>query len=164
MAHSDDTVLLHPEHINVLIWAGIWLGDVQNAALEWSCHDDATEQWATRQLTRETADVIGQMLVDTNVRAVNKEHGRDELYVYSYEPPRHHEWQIVEVLKAIDFYEYQGAQNADWPYSDAFYFCFALRARAIAHMPGYSAAPWHITTETAPALCSATPNTIDGSH
>ncbi|APA78440.1 hypothetical protein BB737_08560 [Mycobacterium avium subsp. hominissuis] len=164
MALEDDTVLLHPEHINVLIWAGIWLGDAQNAVLEWNFHDDVTEQWITRRLTRETADVIGQMLVDTNARAVNQEHGSDELYVYSYQPPRHHEWQIVEVLKAIDFYEYQGAQNPDWPYSDAFFFCFALRAHAIAHMPGYGTAPWHITTETAPALCSPTPNTIDGSH
>lgn len=157
MPHADDTVLVHPEHVNVLIWAGIWLGDAQHLVLQWSYCDEATGQWITQQLTRETADAVGQMLVDTNARAVNNEHGKDDVYVYSYQPPQHHEWQIVEVLKAIDFYEYQGAQNDDWPYSAAFYFCYALRARAIAQIPGYRAAAWHITTETTPALTTPGP-------
>jgi hypothetical protein len=163
MSQDGDTVLLDPEHIHVLVWAGIWLGEAQQLILEWSHCDDA-DKWTTRYLARDTADEVGQMLVDTNAHAVNKERCTDEQYVYSYEPPQHHEWQIVEILKAIDFYEYQGAQNDDWPYSQAFYFCFALRARAIRHMPGYLTAPWHITAATTPALCSAGPNTIGGSR
>lgn len=163
MAHTDDTVLVHPEHINVLIWSGIWLGEAQNFVLQWSHRDETSGQWTTRHLSRETADAVGQMLVDSNTSAVNKEHGKDDVYVYSYRPPQHHEWQIVEVLKAIDFYEYQGAHNDDWPYSSAFYFCYSLRARAISHLPGYYTAAWHITGTTAPALCAAGPDDSLGS-
>ncbi|MCA4741556.1 hypothetical protein QRB41_27545 [Mycobacterium avium subsp. hominissuis] len=150
MPSADDTVLVHPEHINVLIWAGLWLGQAQGVTLQWStCTEQG--QWVTKYLTPQTADSVGQMLVDTNTRAVNTQYGRDDMYVFSYQPPRRHEWGIVEILKAIDYYEHQGAQNDDWPYSEAFFFCFALTAMAIQQLPGYRQAPWHITPATPPA-------------
>lgn len=143
MSTNDDytTVLVDPEHINVMIWAGLWLKEAQhNEPLAWPVLDNAT------------ADATGQMLLDTNARAVNNEQGRDQLYVYSYTPPRYRNWQVIEILRAIDFYTYQGAALDYWIYSEAYFFSSVLASRLVQQMPGYLSAAPHITPQTQPAM------------
>lgn len=89
MSTNDDytTVLVDPEHINVMIWAGLWLREAQhNEPLAWPVLDEFGRPHHLAVLDNATADAAGQMLLDTNARAVNNEQGRDQLYVYSYTP------------------------------------------------------------------------------
>ena len=49
------------------------------------------------------------------------------------------------MLKALACYEYQACEHAEWPTSEAYQFCEALRRRAIPRAPGYDAAEWEIS-------------------
>ncbi|MEN4460901.1 hypothetical protein VXE65_02590 [Mycolicibacterium conceptionense] len=155
MSTNDDytTVLVDPEHINVMIWAGLWLKEAQhNEPLAWPVLDELGQHRHLATLDNATADATGQMLLDTNARAVNNEQGRDQLYVYSYTPPRYRNWQVIEILRAIDFYTYQGAALDYWIYSEAYFFSSVLASRLVQQMPGYLSAAPHITTQTQPAM------------
>lgn len=50
----------------------------------------------------------------------------------------------VWVLKSIACYEYQACETPDWPESQAYEWCQALRLLAINALPGYDDAPWGI--------------------
>ncbi|MCL4423102.1 MAG: hypothetical protein M1115_08060 [Actinobacteria bacterium] len=63
-----------------------------------------------------------------------------EVASYSYEPTRL--LSPVELLKAIDCYEYQSNEHDGWKSSEARSFCEALRADAIRCLDGYEEAPW----------------------
>jgi hypothetical protein len=49
------------------------------------------------------------------------------------------------VFKALDCYEYQSCEHAEWEDSEAKSFCDALRKRAGTKVPGYEEAPWEVT-------------------
>lgn len=123
-----------------------------------------------RELTHETADRVGAMLIAENVRSVQHRYpdaGMDSipgpvdngyatdalLGQYRY---RAHAaagspgaWgsmvgprrlTAVEALKAIDGYEYQACEHDGWEASEAKAFCEALRRALIGALPGYDAA------------------------
>lgn len=48
----------------------------------------------------------------------------------------------IDVLKALDCYEYQSCEHPEWNDSEAKAVCTALRHAAISNLPGYDAAPW----------------------
>jgi hypothetical protein len=50
----------------------------------------------------------------------------------------------VEVLKAIDCYEYQSCEHPEWDESEAKAFCDSLRSLQIGMLPGYNDAKWSI--------------------
>lgn len=54
----------------------------------------------------------------------------------------------VQVLKCIDFFEYQSNERPEWRDSEAKAFCDALRRRAIRALPGYDEAEWGAPAET----------------
>jgi hypothetical protein len=112
-------------------------------------------RWADKynrcqELQPETRDQVGQMLVDANTASVNDRYDENNVYVYSYSPPKHIQWQTVELLKAIDCFEYQSCETGDWVGSEAYNFCDSLRGRLIGTLPDYSDSAWGITADTEP--------------
>lgn len=93
-----------------------------------------------RELTRETAGAVGAMLLAQNRRSVDfryNESDIEEPYLHAVSTtPR----EPVEILKAIDCYEYQSCETPDWEDSEAARFCQALRALLIGKLPGYAEA------------------------
>lgn len=61
-------------------------------------------------------------------------------YRFQSRPPR----KPIEILKAIDCYEYQSCEHPEWEVSEAFAFCDALRRSLIGDLPGYDEAKWGI--------------------
>ncbi|SLC86610.1 hypothetical protein [Mycobacteroides abscessus] len=141
--------LVDPEHINVLIHAGL-PRQYPNIGLRWY-YRDANNQEHYERLDYDTADRVGQMLLDANAASVNHRYDENEMYIYSYAQPQHTNWSPVEVLKAIHCYQYQACEPDDWKTSEAHAFCDALTHYVINKTPGYDQAPWAITTSSTPA-------------
>lgn len=139
--------VVHPEHINVLLWAG--LKDPRQGALRWE-HMRPTN---STELQTETASEIGQILLNANVESVNHTYTAEVTAPtpYTYRPPRHREWTNVELLNALHCYRYQSSDHPDWEGSQAQAFCHALEQRLIHRLPGYSEGPWAIGPESIPA-------------
>ena len=107
------------------------------------------------RVDRESADYVGRMLLWECVRSVAYRYPDDSLdglpgpcgftpeetedYTYRCHARR---LEPVEVLKAIDCYEYQSCEHPDWKDSTAAKLCDQLRSRMIAELPGYEEAAW----------------------
>ena len=137
--------IVSPEHINVLL----------DAALRYTDEIGMTVYAADGQaltIDRTNRDQVGQMLLDTNAASVGARHEETpELYIYSYTTPVHFDWEAVDVLKAISCFEYQACEAPGWEGSAARAFCEGLRRAVIPALPGYTDAPWEITTTSTPA-------------
>lgn len=151
-AYTVDT-----EHIRTLVWAGQNFGR-PHEPLTWIAPENPAfpetlivTQFAThRQLTDETAESIGQILLDENVSSVNHRYDEDEPCVYDHGTPAHTQWTAVEILSAISCYEYQASEHPEWDTSEAKTIIEALRNRLISTLPGYTDGPWEITPTTKP--------------
>lgn len=98
-------------------------------------------------------DEFGQMLVDANYASVNARYGEDtKAPTYHFKRPTYAYWPPVAILKALDGYEYQACESADWDTSDARRCCDQLRRLVIHYLPGYEEADWEITDCTVPRL------------
>lgn len=145
--------IVHSEHIRVLVWAGLnysrpgspmtWhVPDPENAVSPETVHTSFGTHY--RQLTHETAEAVGQILLDENVRSVNHRYNEDEGYVYEHAAPEDRRWTPAEILKAIDCYEYQACETREWTASEAYSIITGLRSTLIHTMPGYDDGPWEI--------------------
>ena len=105
-----------------------------------------------RELRFDTADEVGQMLVDENARSIFYRYpdtldggeipgDASALDGYSYTDPRYRP-TAVEALKALDCFEYQACEHDGWRSSEAWRFCEALRSHLISRLAGYDEAPW----------------------
>ena len=138
--------IVDPEHIHVLIWAG--LRHHRGWELRWY-YDNPTRVGV---LTGDTVDTVGQMLLDANTASVNARYREDtEAGDYRWRTPRSTGWTPVEVIKALQCYIYQSCEVPDWDGSQAERFCDSLLDALISALPGYAAAPWTITTTATPA-------------
>lgn len=136
--------VVHDEHIAALI----------HLALDhWRHLQESTfrYQWDQRtfEVTAENATEVGMMLLAENYRSVNHLYSDNPDPLpgapFAYVRPRR-DLTVVEALKAIDGYEYQACETADWRDSQACAFIDRLRARIIARVPGYrDAETWAIT-------------------
>lgn len=148
-------------HIDALLTAGLNVG--RYGPLRWYVPSDDTEgdyeqgepwgpeaikhyQQRRRELTEETAGMVGAMLVAENRRSVDyryDEAEEEEPYVFNALQGRP---DPVVVLKAIACYEYQACETPDWEESEAYAFCQALRHRMIGALPGYDDADgWEVS-------------------
>ena len=133
------------------------------AAMSTTQHQGYTPRWRvpmlgnafTQQLDCYTADRVGQMLVDENVKSVCHRYGESvtsdnlpgpsEAYwrtPYAYPLVARRTPTPVEGLKLISAYEYQSCEHPGWNNSEAYNFCEALREFLIPMLPGYNEAPW----------------------
>jgi hypothetical protein len=142
--------VVQAEHINVLIWAAHQGFRWHRSNFAW-IYDNPIR---VNHLTDDNLDQVGQMLVDANTASVNYRHVHSpalEPYLYRYTRPLHTSWSIVEVLNAVDYYEYQSSQPNDWDTSQAHAFCRELQKMLIQALPGYDRGPWAITDISRPA-------------
>lgn len=144
-------VAIDHEHINVMLWAGLWLKIAHNGEpLMWPVTDDHGDVVAVHTLEPANADAVGHMLIDANTAMLTQAQPGP---AYHYTVPRHAQWQIVEILRAVHFYtDQQLAHAPGWLHSQAAQFCQALQYRLIVQMPGYLGSPGHITPAVTPAL------------
>lgn len=157
--HTMSAFTVHPEHIRTLVWAGLqytrpgspmtWpVTDFDNATSPETVQSSFGRHY--RQLTRDTAEVVGQILLDENVRSVNYRYSEDERFVYDHATPASTRWTPVEILSAIDCYEYQACETPEWSTSEAHAICVALRHILVRTLPGYENGPWEITPDSQP--------------
>jgi len=132
------------EHINAMVTAGL---RVNYRPLSWY------HNTRSHQLTDETADAVGQMLLDENVRSVGYRYEGDS--ITDLPGKINAEWLIpfkyqptidcptgIETIKITRCYEYQSCEHQEWEQSEAKAFCKALIASQYGRLPGYEEAPW----------------------
>lgn len=167
-------------HIDYLIEAGFDFASRLDSTLRWHVPEpplktdyERGQPWGPtapdhgaarrRELTPETADRVGAMLIAQNERSVDFRYdGRNNMIQVPYHferggpyvniigrfPDGWH-WSRVPVapapvLKSLDCYEYQACETPDWKDTEARAFCEALRSAAIERLPGYDGGPWGI--------------------
>lgn len=97
-----------------------------------------------REVNDENAETWGATLLAENRRSVNHRYAEDEIEApYTFTRIRG-ALHPVAILKALDCYEYQSCEHPEWPASEAYDFCQALRSRMIHELPGYHDAAWEI--------------------
>lgn len=148
---TPEPIEIDHEHINVLVWAGLWLKIAHDdVPLSWPVTNPAGEVVAVGTLEPATADQVGAMLVNANTATLARPATAPR---YRYAPPRHTQWQIVEILRAVHFYtDQQLAHAPGWLHTEAAQFCQALQYRLAVQLPGYLSSPGHITASATPAL------------
>ena len=106
------------------------------------------ENTASR-LSAQSANEIGQMLVDANLSSVIADNGAHPdciapSDVASYQWPGLEEGLTTpaETLNAISCYEYQAEEHPEWSGSRAQRYCTLLRKHAAERVPGYEEAEW----------------------
>jgi len=153
--------IVHSEHIHVMLHAFMHTGMSYGTSTYYI--DEGTVVWplpdgfepdvrgaGRRRVNRQTADAVGWMLQDTNVESVNFRYGEGrDLPRYTYRQPRQ-QWSMVEILNAINGYEYQTCEHPGWRSSEARVFCEALRQQCIRALPGYDDGPWLIGPDSRP--------------
>jgi hypothetical protein len=130
---------------NPLTWLVPLKADM--AGRQWKTSSDAEAAFLRRkrQLIGATADAVGLMLLEQNIRSVNCRYSLDDRAetMYAFEPSDKRPYP-VQALKALQCYEYQACEDPDWENSEARAFWEALRRRAIGSLPGYEQAAWEI--------------------
>jgi len=150
-------------HISAMIRFGLTAQLRDHSPLGWYAKDPKELPYEEirgthRQLTSETQDKVGQMLLDENVKAVSIRYEDSQItdlpgridaqylmpykFTHSYRTPT-----PVEVLSLINCYEYQSCEDPEYYESEAHRFCNALKSMAIRSLPGYDEAPWEWTEE-----------------
>ena len=89
-------------------------------------------------------DYVGEVLTNANYHGVNQRYNTKDI------PPAA-EYDIhtpllpaVDLLKALDCFEYQSCDAEDYDTSQAHAIIAALRSNTISRLPGYANAPWVI--------------------
>ena len=102
-------------------------------------------------LGRIDPDDVAEMLTAENAASVGFRYSHDkEMVGFSAEAIRTRpafarvQVSLVQLLKAIDCYEYQSCEHEGWGESPAREFCDSLRKAAIGKLPGYRDAEWGI--------------------
>jgi len=123
--------------------------------LPWGPEARTIAMQTQRELTPETAGLVGAMLLHENQRSVNFRYNEDDLEpVYEHRAPRYldggiREFSPIQILHAISSYEYQSCEHPEWSQSESQMFCHALRKLAINALPGYGdAGTWSINPTT----------------
>ena len=98
-------------------------------------------------ITTETAQRVGQILVDENYRSVNYRYQETEQpYTYEYKPNPMRVWKPVEIIKACNCYDYQACETEGYKNSEAHDIVHRIRELAILLLPGYDEAKtWDIS-------------------
>lgn len=139
------------EHINVLVWAA---GRDRHGSTGNAFRHTTTE--AGRHLCAATTagrKELGQMLWQGNLDSLRARYGDSETAEpYRYSQPRHLDWSPLEVLQALDCYEYQACEVRDWAASEVYEVCQALRLHYIDQATAASGSRvWAVEENSIPA-------------
>jgi len=130
-------------HINAIINGGLFSRD----PLSWYHGEER------HKLEYETADQVGQMLLDECINSVmcryedsevtNLPGRADAEYLIPFKHKlAYNPLPAVQLFKLIHCYEYQSCESNGWKTSEAHAFCRSLAGRLIRRLPGYDAAEW----------------------
>jgi len=123
-------------HIDAMVQAA--MDSSRGIPFSWSHENEG------HQLTVSTKDMVGSMLWRENHMSVNARYDENtDTPAYRFE--RTQEFSPVQMLKAIDCYEYQSCEHDGWETSSARAFCDELRAVLIHSLPGYEQAEWGLS-------------------
>lgn len=152
--------IVSKRHIDYMLTAGLkfdsyplgWMAPVEEKPAEvhergepWGPEAVAHARERRQELTGESAGRVGVMLWAENYESVNHRYDEREVEAELYEyKPYPGGVDPVQVLKAIDCFEYQSCEPPGWEASEARAFCEALRQRTIGKLPGYEEAKWAI--------------------
>ena len=139
--------LEHKSHIDALVQAALDVHKRHHFPLGWfhPSPDQATSLQEIADLRHEISPLsdadainrVGQMLWDENARSVSTRYAEDvSPGQYTFRRPKRTFTQ-VDILKAVDGYEYQSCEHHEWKASEAYAFCAALRRAYICLLPGY---------------------------
>jgi len=119
-------------HIDALLTAGMHRAYTNYGPLGWMEGPAYGAPNGHRvELTRETADRMGAILLAENQRSVNHRYSKDDLEeIYTFKRLEGYPHPLV-ILRALQCYEYQACETDDWEDSEAYRFCAALRSAAI---------------------------------
>jgi hypothetical protein len=106
-----------------------------------------------QELNELNASEVGQMLWNENIASVQYRYPEDtddtmpgpmgETFIYYHQMAGpYFEFEVAQILKAADCYEYQSCEHPTWESSSARNFIQALVKRAYSHMDGYDDAKW----------------------
>lgn len=147
--------MVNSEVATVLVAAGLGrtnakVGNIASEPLSWF-HAGDDSPW--HKLTRAEADRVGGMLLAECARSVSyrydlpnrhHENGISELAGYmtealAYRYPVDVSYSITaaELVGTISCFEYQSCETPDWPETEAFSYCRALKERLIRHEIGH---------------------------
>jgi len=151
------------EHISVIIQAGIgrniqagtyreqtrWLADPTDfsqasASNGMSGAPGVTHLSRLRTLTLESADTVGQILVDANVLGAFVESNRHETAPSYYYTIPAGQREPVEIIKAIHALDYQSCESPEWRDCEAKRILNAIMDASINQLPGMKEAAWSI--------------------
>ncbi len=95
------------------------------------------------------SSAIGQLLLDSNVDSYNARYPREQVnksdYRYKFRLCRDClPINPVQLIKAIQCYQYQSCEHSGWETSKAKEITDSLLRSALRHLPGYNDAKWSI--------------------
>lgn len=147
-------------HIDALLTAGLHRLRGRDDHLTWFIADrgedayQAGEPWGLgflewlkthrRELTTDTADRVGAMLMAENRRSVDHRYDEAELEQFYTFTPLPGTPKPATVINALRCYEYQSCEHPGWKDSEARQFCDALMARMVRELTKHDAT-WEIT-------------------
>lgn len=145
--------IVEREHIDYLVGAA--LAEAKLCRMKWLQDGELVE------ITKETADQLGQMLWDENIKSVKCRYSGESVETLPGSEGGSHVYRFrdrfrqtgafytVQVAKAIHCLNYQSCEHDGWEASDAHAFLKVLEASVTAGMPypasetpGYSEAKW----------------------
>ncbi len=117
--------------------------EIENGAEEWRARSIVYER-KKQELTKETVNRVGCMLVAENRRSVNARYREDELEdIYEFdEMPG--DITPAAGLSILACYEYQACEASDWEDTEAHAFCRQLQNALVGNLPGYKETPWDV--------------------
>lgn len=136
------------EHINAVITGGL---SVQHKPMHYYHNGQA------HQLDDLTADRVGQMLLDENVKSVMYRYedspitdlpgkvNAEWLIPFEYHPMAGDSMTALWVISITRCLMYQSCEHPEWEESEAKRFCETLIYMKISQLPGYEDAPWEWT-------------------
>jgi hypothetical protein len=132
--------MLHPGHSNAA-----WVWNINHKQGTYSRNDLHKGDY-------KKATEVGQMLWDENIKSVHGRYPDDALeslpgpvgenYAFEFRFNHNIEIRPIQVLKAIDCYEYQSCEHSGWEESEAYAFIQSLRKDAIRALPEYDNMKW----------------------
>lgn len=161
--------LLDYAHIRYLVRAAMKLPHPHPLSWVWNIDPEtgSYDRAVLRPGDYDEATRIGQVLVDENIASVRARYPskpcEDREFVYNPSfvgLPK--ATDPVQVLKALDCYEYQSCEHAGWRSSEARAFVRFLRKAAIGALPGYDEAEWAIDDDVDPTGAVAAIEEGDG--
>ena len=146
--------LVSENHIHYLVNAAMSRRITRNYSLHW-CGEHTSEDASPRygfesgSYDPDSAQRLGAVLWLENHKSVTYRYSDSKTVKEQPAPDYHYKRKIdgfdpVQVLKAIDCYEYQASEHPEYKTSEARNFCQALRKAAISSLAGYDEAAWGI--------------------